>query len=170
MTATGDPVDRTSRKALPCGIRRATTADETAIRACVREAYGRYVADIGREPAPMQADYARHIAAGETWVATATDGGFLGFVVFYPDGSAMHLDSVAVARHAERRGIGRALIGFCEETARRAGFGAVRLYTNAKMTDNLTIYPRLGFRETGRHRQDGFDRVFFEKRLSPETG
>jgi hypothetical protein len=33
------------------------------------------------------------------------------------------------------------------------------------MTENLAIYARLGYRETARHSQDGYDRVFMEKDL-----
>jgi hypothetical protein len=32
------------------------------------------------------------------------------------------------------------------------------------MTENLSFYPRLGCRETGRAEHSGFDRVFFTKR------
>jgi hypothetical protein len=39
----------------------------------------------------------------------------------------------------------------------------IRLDTNAAMTENLSFYPRLGHRETGRAEQSGFDRVFFTK-------
>ena len=41
----------------------------------------------------------------------------------------------------------------------------MRLYTNEKMTANLSIYLRLGYTETGRRIEDGFKRVFFEKLL-----
>jgi hypothetical protein len=37
--------------------------------------------------------------------------------------------------------------------------------TNAAMTENLAFYPRHGYVETHRASQDGFDRVFFSKRL-----
>jgi hypothetical protein len=33
------------------------------------------------------------------------------------------------------------------------------------MTENLAYYPRLGFRETDRREEDGYRRVFFEKRV-----
>ena len=39
----------------------------------------------------------------------------------------------------------------------------MRLYTNEAMTENLSFYPRHGYRETGRAVQDGFRRVFFSK-------
>jgi hypothetical protein len=33
------------------------------------------------------------------------------------------------------------------------------------MTDNLGLYPRLGYEEFDRRREDGFDRVYFSKAL-----
>ncbi|MDO6585664.1 GNAT family N-acetyltransferase [Salipiger sp. 1_MG-2023] len=141
-------------------IRPAREADEAAIRDCARQAYGGYVPLIGREPAPMSADYAAQIAAGEVFVAE--DGGFLGFIVYRMAPDHLLLENVAVLPRASGRGIGKALIAACEDAARAAGL-PVRLYTNAKMTANLSLYPRLGYTETGRVSEDGFDRVYFEK-------
>jgi hypothetical protein len=53
-----------------------------------------------------------------------------------------------------------------DEVAVRLGLRRVHLYTNAKMTANLSIYPRLGYVEIDRRSEDGFDRVYFEKRLA----
>ena len=142
-------------------IRRATAMDEARIRSVARAAYTRYVSAMGREPAPMVADFGAQIAAGQVWV---TDGGE-GFVVCYTKGDAMLLENVAVHPDAAGRGLGRALIAFCEAEAARRGLGAVILYTNAKMTENLSIYPRLGYVQTDRRMEDGFDRVYFRKAL-----
>ena len=35
------------------------------------------------------------------------------------------------------------------------------------MTENLELYPRLGYREIDRRLDQGFQRVFFSKRLWP---
>lgn len=128
-------------------------------------AYARYVPRIGRKPAPMLADYAAQIAAGEVFVACGDDDALKGFVVFYPQGDTMMLENVAVRPEAAGAGIGRALIAFCEEAARQAGLDAVILYTNEKMTENIALYPRLGYREAERRSEDGFNRVFFRKDL-----
>jgi GNAT superfamily N-acetyltransferase len=77
----------------------------------------------------------------------------------------MLLENVAVSKAGRGKGIGKALIQFCEAQATRLGLGSVCLYTNEKMTDNLSIYPRLGYVEVQRRSEDGFDRVYFEKRL-----
>lgn len=138
-------------------------ADEPAVRACAERAYARYVAAIGREPAPMVADFAAQIGAGLVHVAEDAAGRLAGFIVFFPKDGRMFLENVAVRPEVAGRGIGGTLIRFCEVEARRAGLAAVRLYTNARMTENLSLYPRLGYVEVARRTEDGFDRVFFEK-------
>ncbi len=144
-------------------IRKATPSDEHAIRECAMAAYGRYVAAIGRQPAPMTADYAEHIARGEVHVAVDDADALLGFIVFFSEGEHMQLENVAVQTTAAGKGIGKTLIQFCETEARRLGFTTVHLYTNEKMTENLSLYPHLGYSEVARRTEHGFNRVFFEK-------
>ena len=139
--------------------------DEPAIRGCAERAYARYVAAIGRKPAPMVADFASQIAAGHIHVATDAAGKLEGFIVFFPIADHMFLENVAVEPAASGRGIGKSLVSFCEAEARRLGLAAIRLYTNEKMTANLSIYPYLGYVEVDRRTEDGFNRVFFEKHL-----
>lgn len=146
-------------------IRAAQPRDVPAIEACAHEAYTRYVARIGREPAPMVANFAGQVARGTVQVAIDAGGGLAGFVVCYPRGDHMHLENVAVRDDHRGKGIGRRLIERCEQQARAAGLAAVELYTNAKMAENLTLYPHLGYREVGRRTEDGFARVFYRKKL-----
>jgi hypothetical protein len=49
---------------------------------------------------------------------------------------------------------------------RELGLSEFRLVINLVMTENQTFYPRHGYTETGRRRQDGYDRVFYAKRLA----
>lgn len=138
-----------------------------AIRACAEAAYEKYVARIGKTPAPMVADFAGQIDAGQVHVLIE-DAAVLGFVVFYPRDDHIHLENVAVDPDHHGRGCGRMLIAFVEQQARRQGFEAIELYTNEKMTENLTFYPRLGYREIGRWEEDGFNRVFYRKALTDD--
>ena len=131
-------------------IRQAAAWDEAVIVACARHAYARYIPLIGREPVPMTADYRALIAAGEVYVAADDRGEVLGFVVFRPDRDAMLLENVAVFPAAAGKGVGKRLIGFCEEMAGRHGLAAVRLYTNVKMSENLGLYRKLGYAEVAR--------------------
>lgn len=145
-------------------IRSGEVDDLEAVRECAREAYTRYVERIGKAPAPMVADFARAIAAGELDVLIL-DGVVVGYVVYYPRADHVHLENVAVRPGVAGRGLGGALIGHVEAAARRLGVHAVELYTNAKMTENLAMYPRLGYCEIDRRKEDGFERVYFRKRI-----
>lgn len=50
-------------------IRPAVPTDADILVALAREAYSVYISRIGREPAPMTADYVAAIATGSVWVA-----------------------------------------------------------------------------------------------------
>jgi ribosomal protein S18 acetylase RimI-like enzyme len=145
-------------------IRPALPSDAAAITACVRAAYAGYVERIGREPAPMGADYPALIAAGAVWVAQEA-GRVVGVLVLQIQGPALLVENVAVLPEWQGHGLGRALLGFAEEHAREAGLAEVTLYTNERMTENLRLYPALGYVETGRSVQAGFARVFYRKPL-----
>ena len=138
--------------------------DLDAIRACARAAYAHYVERIGREPVPMVADFGASIARGELDVIEI-DEELAGYVVAYPQGDHLHLENVAVHPGFQGRGLGYWLIEHVEADARRQGLDRVELYTNAKMTENLELYPRLGYRQFDRRVEDGFDRVYFSKRV-----
>jgi len=145
-------------------IRPARPDDTDWARALVRRAYALYVPRMGKEPAPMLADYGGLIAAGEVHVLE--DAGMpAALIVIYPKEDALFIENIAVDPAIQRKGHGRTLLAFAEREARRLGLGALRLYTNAMMTENLAYYPRLGFRETERREEDGYSRVFFEKRV-----
>jgi GNAT superfamily N-acetyltransferase len=140
----------------------AAAGDARAVAACVRAAYAHYVERIGREPAPMTADYDALIAAGEVWVIRA-GAGVAGVLVLRQQPPALIVDNVAVSPGHQGRGLGRALMEFAEGHARTQGLGEVVLYTNERMTENMRFYPALGFTETRRGVQDGFARVFYRK-------
>jgi ribosomal protein S18 acetylase RimI-like enzyme len=114
----------------------------------------------------MGADFDALIGAGAVWVATE-DGRVVGVLVLELQDTALLLESVAVDPAHQGRGIGRSLIDHAERVARDAGLGAVDLYTNARMTENLRLYPSLGYEVIDRRREDGFDRVYFRKPLAP---
>lgn len=146
-------------------IRQAEVGDAAAVRACAEDAYTPYIAAIGRKPAPMTADFEAQISNGLVHTAMDDEDCLLGFIVFYRKAGQMFLENVAVYSSAAGQGVGKALIAYCESQARAHGLSSVCLYTNEKMTANLSIYPKLGYLETARRQEDGFNRVFFEKLL-----
>jgi ribosomal protein S18 acetylase RimI-like enzyme len=145
-------------------IRPARASDVASIRRVVRDAYAPYIPRIGSDPAPMSADYERLVARGAVTVAVEGDA-VLAVLVLVPEPESLLLENVAVAPAAQGRGIGRALVLFAERRARELGLAKVTLYTNARMTENLSFYPALGYVEVDRRCEHGFERVFFEKTL-----
>jgi hypothetical protein len=51
------------------------------------------------------------------------------------------------------------------EEARRLGLSALSLYTNAAMSENLAVYAHLGFVETHRVVERGYNRVYMRLSL-----
>ena len=145
-------------------IRAATAADHDAVRHVVLAAYGHYVARIGRPPAPMVDDYARRIADGQAWVLEDA-GRIVAILVLEQGPSGLLLDNIAVLPDSQGKGFGRVLIGFAEAEARRRGFASIYLYTNALMVENIALYRRIGFVETHRVREKGYERVYMSKPL-----
>jgi ribosomal protein S18 acetylase RimI-like enzyme len=145
-------------------IRPARVDDLAAIQNCARRAYAHIVDRIGREPAPMVADFAGQIVNGIIHVVE-DQRRVCGFIVLYPRGDHMHIENIAIDPAFQRHGLGTALLEFAEQQAHVHGRRAIELYTNEKMTENLEFYPRLGYVETGRSVEDGFSRVYFRKEL-----
>jgi ribosomal protein S18 acetylase RimI-like enzyme len=146
-------------------LRPAEAGDVAAIAGCARAAYAGYVSRIGREPAPMVADFAALVAAGEVHVLLAGEG-LAGFIVVRSGPDHLFIENVAVHPDQQGRGFGRRLMAFAEAAARDRGLPALELYTNVKMTENFPFYSSLGFVETERRHEDGFDRVYMRKKLT----
>lgn len=130
----------------------------------ITDSYSKYVARIGRPPAPMTADYAAALEHSRVWVLVDGDA-VVGALVTERRADHLLLETVAVAPDAQGHGYGRLLLERAERDAAEVGVAEVRLYTNEAMTENLTFYPRHGYRETGRAVADGFRRVYFSKTL-----
>lgn len=143
----------------------ATGGDAAAVTALVRAAYAMYVDRIGREPAPMTADYEAAIARGQVLLALE-DERLIGILATVLHADHLLIENIAVDPTGQGRGVGATLIQRAEQQARALGLRELRLYTNARMTENLDYYPRHGFTETGRRTEDGFDRVYFTKTLT----
>lgn len=153
----------------PPSLRRATAADAAAIGRLVETAYEKYIARIGRRPAPMDADYPALIGDANVWVIESDDS-ILGSMVTCVMDDHLFLETIAVAPDAQGHGYGALLLRRAEDDAHDAGLSEVRLYTNAAMTENIAMYPRFGYVETHRGGQDGFRRVFFTKTLGRPLG
>lgn len=146
-------------------IRPAAAADRVAAEKIVRDAYAIYLERMDKPPGPMFDDYAALIDDGAVSLADE-DGDVRAIIVLLPQPDHLLLDNIAVRPDCQGSGLGRRLIAFAEAEARRLGFTEVRLYTHVTMVENIALYTRLGFVETGRGRENGYDRVFMTKRLT----
>src|SRR5262249_47061926 len=82
------------RSSMPPLIRKATAEDTARIRAIARAGYAKYVPRIGREPAPMVADFAAEVAAGHV-VVIGTAGAVDGYMIAWPETDAYLIDNIA---------------------------------------------------------------------------
>ncbi len=155
----------TSSAEMSLTIRLAKPTDTPAVEACARLAYQPYVKRMQQKPAPMIANFTLQISDGFVWVAIKNNS-IAGYVVFYPLANSMHLENVAVLPSMAGMGIGKQLIEHVEQQACAQNIYRLELYTNEMMHENINMYVHLGFTEIERRSQGGFNRVFFEKRLT----
>jgi GNAT superfamily N-acetyltransferase len=100
-------------------IRFARPVHSRAIRDCVRAAYAWYVERIGREPAPMSADYHDLIARGLVYLLQPQHSEEVyGVLVLRADAHMLWIENVAVHPEHQHRGYGRQLRSFA--SSRRA--------------------------------------------------
>jgi GNAT superfamily N-acetyltransferase len=143
-------------------IRLARLDEVEMLRAIVQRAYEGYVDRIGRRPAPMDDDYLARVSNQQVYVAIL-DEQPVALIVVVRESDHLLIDNVAVEPRRQGSGVGRALLQHAEQIAAHARLIELRLYTNAMMTENLEMYPRLGYLEVERRHESGFDRVFFTK-------
>ena len=145
-------------------IRAATAADVPAIADVVDQAYGHYVARMGKRPGPMLDDYAARVLEGVVWVLE--EGAVIaGIIVLLPATDYLLLDNIAVSPARQGLGLGRQMLAFAEAEALRCGYREIRLYTHQTMLENQRLYASIGYEETGRGTEAGYDRVFMRKQL-----
>ncbi|MEL7468432.1 MAG: GNAT family N-acetyltransferase [Pseudomonadota bacterium] len=145
-------------------IRKAKAIDADAIQRIVAAAYAPLAERMDKPPMPMLDDYPARVSEGVADVLVDGDR-VLGMIILVDQPDALMLENVAVAPEAQGRGVGRRLIDHAEAEARRRGHPRIRLYTHATMVENQRMYARLGYVETMRGEDEGYDRVQFEKTL-----
>ena len=143
-------------------LRRAHHDDAAAVTACVCRAYLPWIPIVGRQPGPMLEDYAAVIARHQVHVAER-DGGVVGVLVLDVDRERVFVDNVCVDPSLQRAGVGRLMLAYAEDEARRRGYASIDLSTHERMASNLALYARLGYSVVERRTVDGYPRVFMRK-------
>lgn len=94
----------------------------------------------------------------------------VGFLVAHEIADEFELENIAVAGHARRRGVGRALVSELVKTAVQRGFRAIHLEVRGQNRVARALYERLGFVHSGVRR--GYygcpadDAILYSKQIS----
>jgi len=125
-------------------LRRACPADAEAIGQLTREAYAKWALLIGREPLPMQVDYAEAVGLHRFDLLHEADE-LVALIETTPEGELLLIVNVAVRPGSQARGLGKRLLAHAEDLAAEAGLQGMRLYTNQRFAENIRLYASLGY-------------------------
>ncbi|KAJ5355978.1 Acyl-CoA N-acyltransferase [Penicillium concentricum] len=147
-------------------LQKATVEDIPTLKAMVDAAYSKYIERIGKPPAPMTQDWDEVIRTREVLILRDNERN-VGSITFCEDKqtNSLKINNVVVDPNVQSRGYGSYMIKYAESEGQKLGLPSVTLFTNVKMFENLGYYPKLGFTETERRVEDGFERVYFYKKL-----
>ena len=109
-------------------------------------------------------NYAARVSEGVVWVLEE-GAEIAALIVLLPAPNYLLLDNIAVSPTRQGFGLGRRMLAFAEEEAMQRGYREIRLYTHQTMVENQRLYASIGYEETGRGSEAGYDRVFMRKRL-----
>ena len=146
-------------------VRLAQPPDASAIRDLVCDAYAVWVPVIGREPLPMNVDYAKALREHDIDLLFV-DGALAGLIETVRQPDHLWIENVAVRPDCQGRGWGRRLLAHAEEKANAAGLRQIRLLTNDAFAANVDLYTRFGY---GIDRREAFMNgvtVYMSKSLS----
>jgi ribosomal protein S18 acetylase RimI-like enzyme len=130
-------------------VRRADPSNIDVVQEICAAAYiPAYLAVISAVPKPASEDYRPRIERGEVWLLDL-DGKPVGVAVLEERSDHLLVYSIAVRPEQQRKGFGSVLLHFADQRAIEIGAPEVRLYTNQRMEQNLTLYRRHGFVEVG---------------------
>lgn len=139
------PISQHPLDAIRTGLRRATPPDAAAVRDLTHAAYAKWVPVLGREPLPMTADYD---AAVRNHIVDMLylDGKLAALIEMSPQADHLLIVNIAVSPAYQGRGYGRALLVYAEELALSLGLAELRLYTSVRLTENVRLYERMGYK------------------------
>lgn len=94
---------------------------------------------------------AAHMRSREHLTVIAVEGGELaGFALAQFGNRSVHLSLLGVAHQYQRRGLGKQLVSWVEESASVAGLFLMQLEVRADNQQARRFYTKLGYRETAR--------------------
>jgi len=112
----------------------------------------------------MLEDYAQVIQQRQVFIAER-GASVAGILVLGLTDEGFRLFNVAVHPSFQGQGVGKMLLQFAEAEARRLGHKKIHLSTNEKMTENQSLYSKIGYVEYDRRSEKGYSRVYMRKTL-----
>lgn len=129
-------------------IRRATTADATAIAALLYKAFVEYKSlytDEGFDATtPRPKDMELRIAMKAVWIVVEGEK-IVGTVSLFPRYGELFVRSMAVSPEARGKGIGKLLMNHAHEIAFSSGCVSITLNTTPFLLPAIKLYERFGF-------------------------
>ncbi len=135
----------TIRKARPEDVFDVHRVHSTAIREGAGDHYHPEIVEVWVDAFDPES-FPKNLQRMEFWVAELTDGRVAAFLAF--DLNTAEVDSIYVAPWGRGLGMGSFLLGFAEESARRAGLESVWLDASLNA---VSFYAGFGWEEAGRH-------------------
>lgn len=146
-------------------IRIASAADAEAMAAISQNAFSHYVERMGKQPAPMLANFDFHLRYDHCLVASQ-DKVIIGYLILVLRAPEPLLDTVAVHNDYQGQGVGSLLLKAAEQAIVQTGFKSYQLYTNIHMYENINWYKKCGFIEIDRRQENGFMRIYMRRQIS----
>lgn len=149
-------------------IRRAIADDGDSVKTIVDAAYSMYIERLGMLPNAMRSDYGALAESGDLYVL-CDEQTILGAVLLTQKDDSIMVSNLVVHPDDQGKGYGRELMLFAESLAHELRLGAITLFTNELMHENIRLYSKTGFIETHRKTEGDFNRVYFRKSLNSPT-
>jgi ribosomal protein S18 acetylase RimI-like enzyme len=146
-------------------VRHASLGDSDAVTTIVDAAYAMYIERLGMLPNAMRSDYKVLAGTGDLYVLTE-ECKVLGAVLLTQTEDSIMVSNLVVHPDDQGKGYGRELMLFAETLAQELRLGAVTLFTNELMHENIKLYSKAGFIESYRKTEGDFRRVYFRKPLT----
>lgn len=114
----------------------------------------------GKRLPPMDVDYLSEINHYPSWVVEL-NGTIVGGLIMVFDNDEASIANIALDPGCQGQGIGGALMRFAESQARENNFSEIHLATHTLLTENISLYHHLGWKESGRDET----RVYMKKKI-----
>ncbi len=134
-------------------VRPAAVADRAAVVKVLQRAFADYDGRLQPPPGALgetEASVRAHLKHGSSALAFIA-GEPVGAMFIERKGDALFLSRVSVVPEKRGSGITARMAALAEEEARRQGVATLTLRVREVLAQNLALFERLGFRETGRH-------------------